>query len=278
MDCRTLTAEGRQGCRVISLDCSADFLDWLATKPKNYKFGFLYSYLYINGGKRSDSLTQYNTPALSPEASSMIHQWKGGEVMKTAFRAWGIPQAFATSTRLDITIYLVKQKSKLKLMSNYIASPANYILIITYADTLSPSPHLGTKIERTQGYGQDPRVVPKHHKTSSSRNNTTSCQEAPITLLYTRSNTHKVTRLHISNKCTGNQPQCNPNHHSGNQRLVLTGNTRRSNNNNNNNNDHSNPSNKLPTNPQCNLRNNKLKPKTNPNLLPPKHTCQFCLL
>ena len=58
IDCRTLTAEGRQGCRVISLDCSAEFLDWLATKPKNYRFGFLYSYLYINGGKRSDSLTQ----------------------------------------------------------------------------------------------------------------------------------------------------------------------------------------------------------------------------
>ena len=100
VDCRTLTAEGREGCRVVSLDCSPEFLDYLATKPKNHRFAFLYSFLYINGGKRSDSLSVYNTPALSPEASSQIHQWKGGEVMKTAFQAWGVPQAFATSTRL----------------------------------------------------------------------------------------------------------------------------------------------------------------------------------
>ena len=103
IDCRTLTAKGRQGCGVISLDCSPEFLDWLAKKPKNYRFGYLYSYLYINGGKRSDSITQYNTPALSPEASSSIHQWKGGEVMKTAF---------ATSTRLESATYT---EVKLKL-------------------------------------------------------------------------------------------------------------------------------------------------------------------
>ena len=110
VDCRTLTAEGRQGCRVISLDCSAGFLEWLATKPKNHKFGFLYSYVYINGGKRADSITQYNTPALSPEASRQIHKWKGGEVMKTAFQAWGIPQAFASSTR-----YVIRNKTLCKL-------------------------------------------------------------------------------------------------------------------------------------------------------------------
>ena len=84
---------------MVSLDCSPEFLEYLATKPKNHRFAFLY-FLYINWGKRSDSLSVYNTPALSPEASSQIHQWKGGEVMKTAFQAWGIPQAFATSTRL----------------------------------------------------------------------------------------------------------------------------------------------------------------------------------
>lgn len=116
VNCRTLTAEGRQECQVISLDCSAEFLEWLATKPKNYRFGFLYSYLYINGGKRSDSITQYQTSALSPEASSLMHQWKGGEVMKTAFRAWGIPQAFDSSTRLVYKYICFLAKSKLTIL------------------------------------------------------------------------------------------------------------------------------------------------------------------
>ena len=51
VDCRTLTAEGREGCRVISLDCSPDFLEYLASKKKNHKFNFIYSYLYINEEK-----------------------------------------------------------------------------------------------------------------------------------------------------------------------------------------------------------------------------------
>lgn len=58
VDCRTLTAEGREGCRVIFLDCSPDFLDYLAIKKKNHKFNFIYSYLYINGGKQSDSISE----------------------------------------------------------------------------------------------------------------------------------------------------------------------------------------------------------------------------
>ena len=79
VDCRTLTAEGREGCRVVSLDCSPEFLEYLATKPKNHRFAFLYSFLYINGGKRSDSLSVYNTPASAQKLPARSINGKEGK-------------------------------------------------------------------------------------------------------------------------------------------------------------------------------------------------------
>ena len=38
VDCRTLKEAGKEGCRVISIEGSPAFLDYLATVPKNHQF------------------------------------------------------------------------------------------------------------------------------------------------------------------------------------------------------------------------------------------------
>ena len=38
VDCRTLREAGKEGCRVISIEGSPAFLDYLATVPKNHQF------------------------------------------------------------------------------------------------------------------------------------------------------------------------------------------------------------------------------------------------
>ena len=41
VDCRTLREAGKEGCRVISIEGSPEFLDYLATTPKNHQFRIL---------------------------------------------------------------------------------------------------------------------------------------------------------------------------------------------------------------------------------------------
>ena len=51
VDCRSLTQEGKEECRILSLDCSKEFLDYLATKTRNHKYPLFDHHVYINGGK-----------------------------------------------------------------------------------------------------------------------------------------------------------------------------------------------------------------------------------
>ena len=54
VDCRTLTKEGKENCRLLSLNCSDEFLAYLATKTKNHRYKVYNSRVWINGGRRSD--------------------------------------------------------------------------------------------------------------------------------------------------------------------------------------------------------------------------------
>ena len=72
VDCRALQGDGHQHCRLLSLNCSDEFLAWLATKTKNQKYNAYHSQVYINGRKRIDSETSYNAPKLTHETSSKL--------------------------------------------------------------------------------------------------------------------------------------------------------------------------------------------------------------
>ena len=72
IDSRTLKIKGRKDCRLLSLDCSPEFLDFLATKPRNFRYPMISHKVYINGGKRSDSPTEYTAPRLSHEDSAKL--------------------------------------------------------------------------------------------------------------------------------------------------------------------------------------------------------------
>ena len=53
----------------MSLNCSKEFLEYLATKTRNHGYRIFDHYVYINGGKRVDSVSNYKAPNLDPEAT-----------------------------------------------------------------------------------------------------------------------------------------------------------------------------------------------------------------
>lgn len=58
VDSTTLKQEGKEDCRLLSLNCSKEFLEYLATKTRNHRYRLFDHHVYINGGKRSDSVSE----------------------------------------------------------------------------------------------------------------------------------------------------------------------------------------------------------------------------
>ena len=93
VDCRTLTEEGKAGCRIVSIEGSPEFMDYLATVPKQQQFKILHKKIYVNGGKRSDSLSEYTAPKLTHAASTQLVKGVNDLIMKSASKMHGASRA-----------------------------------------------------------------------------------------------------------------------------------------------------------------------------------------
>ena len=89
VDCRTLTEEGKTGCRIISIEGSPEFMEYLATVPKQQQFKILHKKIYLNGGKRSDSVSEYTALKLTHAASAQFVKGVNDLIMKSASKMYG---------------------------------------------------------------------------------------------------------------------------------------------------------------------------------------------
>ena len=106
--------EDREECRLVSLDCSEEFLQFLATKTWNWKYSVYGKKVYINGGKRSDSQSEYNVLVLNKDASTKIVQANSGIILQHSAARLGYQKQFNESSRLIfktelfyISIYII---------------------------------------------------------------------------------------------------------------------------------------------------------------------------
>ena len=102
VESRTLKFEDREECRPLSLDCSEEFLQYLATKTRNHKYNVYRMKVYINGGKRSDSQSEYNAPVLDAETSTKIVQSNSGVILQHSAARLGYQKEFNHSTRYTV--------------------------------------------------------------------------------------------------------------------------------------------------------------------------------
>ena len=130
VDSRTLKQEGKEDCRVLSLDCSKEFLEYLATKTRNHRYRLFDHYVYINGGKRSDSVSDYTTLSLEHEAASKLVKSNIDTILRHAAQRHGLSKAFDEAIRYKNIIY----KYKLTLNITYYGPTIE----ITYIN-MSPS-------------------------------------------------------------------------------------------------------------------------------------------
>ena len=95
VDCKTLKEAGKEGCRIVSIEGSPEFLSYLATTPKNHQFKVLYKKIYINGGKRLDSVTAHTGPLLPHAASAQLVKGINDVIMKSTQKRYENMRAFA---------------------------------------------------------------------------------------------------------------------------------------------------------------------------------------
>ena len=102
VDSRTLRQEGKEDCRVLSLDCSKEFLEYLATKNRNHRYS--HQRVYINGGKRADSVSDYNAPNLDPEAASSLVKSNIDAILRHTAQRHGLGKAFDEAIKYAVII------------------------------------------------------------------------------------------------------------------------------------------------------------------------------
>ena len=107
VDCRTLTGEGKESCRLLSLSCSTEFLAYLAGKTKNHRYKLYGSKVFINGGKRIDSKSEYNAPQLPSDITDKLIKANKNQIMTYAANRLGLGKAMAAEQRY--AKYLHKQ-------------------------------------------------------------------------------------------------------------------------------------------------------------------------
>ena len=138
VDSTTLKQEGKEDCRILSLNCSKEFLDYLATKPRNHRYRMFDHHVYINGGKRSDSVSEYTAPNLSPEAAEKLILSNVDTIMRHAARRQGLGQAFEEALKY------------------YTRNNATRIPAVNVSFPLSFLSTLGVDSERKQTRGTEP--------------------------------------------------------------------------------------------------------------------------
>ena len=97
VDCRTPKEAGKEGCRIISIEGSPEFLAYLATVPKNHQFKIMYKKIYINGGKRLDSVSANTAPQLTHSASAQLVKGVNELIMKSAQKQYQAMRAHPVS-------------------------------------------------------------------------------------------------------------------------------------------------------------------------------------
>ena len=106
VECRTLKQEGKEDCRILSLDCSKEFLEYLATKTRNQRYPLFDHHVYINGGKRLDSKSNADAPELSPEVASLLIKTHNDYIMQQSAYRMGVGKAFDEAIRQYVLIQL----------------------------------------------------------------------------------------------------------------------------------------------------------------------------
>ena len=99
VDCRTLTGEGKENCRLLTLNCSTEFLEYLATKLKSDRYTLYHSTVFINGGKRKDSVSDYSGPDLTPEITGKLLKANTNQIQLYSAHRLGIRKAMERSQR-----------------------------------------------------------------------------------------------------------------------------------------------------------------------------------
>ena len=118
VDCRTLTEAGKEGCRIISIKGSPEFMDYLATIKKQHQFKVLHKRIYLNGGKRADSLSSYTAPRLNHAASSQFVKGVNELIMQSASKMYNAMHAFPDKRYKTLLKYIKPIKS-----NTYLSSP-----------------------------------------------------------------------------------------------------------------------------------------------------------
>ena len=88
IDCRTLSEAGKEGCRIISIEGSPAFMNFLTTIDKQHQFKILHKKIYINGGKRADSVSEYTAPTLTHKASQQLVKGVNDLIMSSATKMY----------------------------------------------------------------------------------------------------------------------------------------------------------------------------------------------
>ena len=100
VDCQTITEGERAGARIVSFDPSQEFLTYLATTPRNFKFRMAHKRIYINGGIRADTPTAKRTPLLTPEAATAFVTGAKDTIMRSTMRQYGAdPKSFRYNSK-----------------------------------------------------------------------------------------------------------------------------------------------------------------------------------
>ena len=83
----------------MSLDCSKEFLAYLATKTRNHRYPLFDHHVYINGGKRVDSKSEYEAPELTKVVASMLIKSHSNYILQQSVYKMGMGKAFDEATR-----------------------------------------------------------------------------------------------------------------------------------------------------------------------------------
>ena len=135
VDCRTLTEVGKTGCRIVSIEGSLEFMDYLASTPKQKQFKMLHKKVYLNSGKRADSTSEYSTPKLTHAALALFVKGVNDLIMKSASKMYGAMKAYPDKYVKSNKNTIIKLNSyKLKLTSPLAPTDRITDLIMDEAD------------------------------------------------------------------------------------------------------------------------------------------------
>ena len=123
VDYRLLKQEGKKECRILSLDCGKEILEYLATKTRNHRYPLFDHHVYINSGKRIDSISNIETPDLSSEVASLIVKSHNNYIMQQSAYRMGMGKAFDEANKLYVLFLYTKHIAQLISLTSLSSSP-----------------------------------------------------------------------------------------------------------------------------------------------------------